>query len=244
MSLTFGSLFAGIGGFDLGLERAGLVCKWQVEKSHYNLKILDKHWPNVPKYTDVHNVGKQNLEPVDLVCGGFPCQPFSKAGKQRGAEDDRNLWPEMARVVSELRPTWVLGENVPGIRKIYLDTVLSDLEDMGYSTATFNIPAVAFDARHVRHRLYIVAHADWKGLENWKEGKQHDDILPIEYSGVGIRGQRLWPAEPNVDRVADGIPGRVDRIRSLGNAVVPQVAEFFGYLIKEASNVTNNKEKM
>lgn len=163
--MTFGSLFAGIGGFDLGLERAGMECKWQVEIDDFCNRVLEKHWPRVKRYRDVREVGAHNLEPVDLICGGFPCQPFSVAGKQRGKEDDRHLWPEMFRIVSELRPTWVVGENVPGLVRLGLDEVLSDLEGIGYSTQTFDIPACAVDAPHVRHRIWIVAFAGRERLE-------------------------------------------------------------------------------
>ena len=157
--MTFGSLFAGIGGFDLGLERAGMECKWQGEIDDYCRRVLAKHWPDVRRYEDVRGVGQHNLRAVDLVCGGFPCQPHSVAGKRRGAEDDRNLWPDFIRVVAELRPRYVLAENVPGIVNTYIDTVLSDLEGEGYTTATLNIPACALDAPHRRQRIFIVAHA-------------------------------------------------------------------------------------
>lgn len=147
------------GGFDLGLEWAGMICKWQVENNPFCLKVLAKHWPNVKRCEDVREVGKHNLESVDLICGGFPCQPFSVAGKRRGKEDDRYLWPEMLRVITELRPTWVIGENVPGIINMELDKTLSDLEDQGYETAPpLIIPACGVDAPHRRDRVWIVAY--------------------------------------------------------------------------------------
>jgi len=158
--MNFGSLFSGIGGIDLGLERAGMTCIWQVEIDDYCLRTLNKIWPSVPKYGNVRDVGRHNLESVDLIAGGFPCQPHSVAGKRRGAEDDRNLWPEFSRIIAELRPRYVLAENVPGIITTYLDTVLSDLESQGYTCATFNIPACAFDAPHRRERIFIVAYSD------------------------------------------------------------------------------------
>jgi len=160
VTLTFGSLFVGIGGFDLGFERAGMTCTWQVEINDYCNKVLAKHWPDVRRYKDVRECGAHNLEPVDVICGGFPCQPHSVAGKRKGAADDRNLWPEFLRVVREVRPTWVVAENVPGIVSLYLDTVLSDLEDIGYTATTFDIPACAFDAPHRRERIFVVANAD------------------------------------------------------------------------------------
>ena len=122
-----GSLFAGIGGFDLGLERAGFEIAWQVEIDGYCQRVLAKHWPNVQRYGDIKTIDWGTIEPVDLVCGGFPCQPFSLAGQRRGTADDRYLWPEVVRCLGTLRPTWFLGENVPGIIRMELDTVLSDL---------------------------------------------------------------------------------------------------------------------
>src|SRR5512139_283122 len=139
--MRFGSLFAGIGGFDLGLERAGMTPVWQVEIDPFCCKVLAKHWPNVTRYEDVRNVGREQLGTVDLICGGFPCQPHSLAGKRRGAEDDRDLWPEYRRIVGECRPRWVLAENVPGIRTTILDQVLSDLESLDYAARTLIVPA-------------------------------------------------------------------------------------------------------
>src|SRR3990172_3735236 len=157
--ITVGSLFSGIGGFDLGLERAGFKIKWQVEINEWCQKILTKHWPNVSKYRDIRGVGIHNLETVDLICGGFPCQPFSTAGKRKGKEDDRHLWPEMLRVISELQPRWVIGENVAGFVSMGLDDCISDLENQGYEVQTFIIPACALNAPHRRDRVWIVANA-------------------------------------------------------------------------------------
>ena len=161
--MIFGSLFSGIGGFDLGLERAGMRCAWQVEIDSFCQKVLKKHWPDVPKYEDVRYVGKHNLASVDLIAGGFPCQPHSYAGKRRGAADDRNLWPEYLRIIEELRPAWVIGENVPGIKATILDQVLSDLESVEYETRSFIIPACAFNAPHIRERVFIIANAQSVG---------------------------------------------------------------------------------
>jgi len=158
--MKFGSLFAGIGGIDLGLERAGMECAWQVEIDDYCQRVLAKHWPEVERFGDVRKCGSHNLAAVDLIAGGFPCQPHSVAGKRRGAEDDRNLWPGFRRIIAELRPRYVLAENVPGIITTYIDTVLSDLESEGYACATFNLPAVAFDAPHRRERIFVVAYND------------------------------------------------------------------------------------
>ena len=310
--MKFGSLFSGIGGFDLGLERAGMECAWQVEIDEYCLKVLEKHWPSVSRYTDIRECGRDNLEPVDLICGGFPCQPYSVAGKRRGAEDDRNLWPEFLRIIKELRPTWIIGENVPGIIPMYLDTVLSDLEGEAYSCWTFNIPACAFDAPHRRERIFVVAYTsptgagdivspiggqercsankgasglrqehreistdrtysasedvgyteklgrdetpiaisgEYKGSQKpprgsgslvaYAEGdlrRTSRDKRPQSFDGSGTGADSdWWTIEPDVGRVAHGIPSRVDRLRSLGNAIVPQVAEFIAQRIMEVS---------
>lgn len=155
-----GSLFSGIGGFDLGLERAGMSIEWQVENNDYCREVLKKHWPKVPCHYDITTIDWRDIPRVDLVCGGFPCQPFSLAGKRRGKADDRYLWPEVVRCLDSLRPTWFLGENVPGIINLALDQVCTDLESLGYEVATFNIPACAVDAPHIRKRVWILAHTE------------------------------------------------------------------------------------
>jgi DNA (cytosine-5)-methyltransferase 1 len=155
--MKVGSLFSGIGGFDLGLERAGMEIVWQVENNPFCNKVLEKHWPNVKRYGDIKNV--TNPEPVDLICGGFPCQPYSCAGKRLGAEDDRALWPEMFRIIQEVRPRWIIGENVVGFVNLGLDNSISDLEREGYSVQAFIVPACAVNAPHRRDRVWIVAHS-------------------------------------------------------------------------------------
>ena len=155
-------LFAGIGGFSRGLEATGFfetICF--VENEPYCQAVLKHHWPGVPILGDIKNVKAPDLPTrPDVICGGFPCQPFSQAGKQRAQDDPRHLWPEMFRLIRECRPTWVVGENVAGIIKLGLDEVLADLEGEGYATRTFNIPACAVGAPHLRQRLWIVAHSD------------------------------------------------------------------------------------
>lgn len=162
--LTVGSLFSGIGGLDLGLERAGMRVAWQCEIDPYCQRVLTKHWPDVPKFRDVRSVGAHNLASVDLIAGGFPCQPFSDAGERRGTDDDHNLWPEFARIIRELRPRWVLAENVPGLLSIdsgrIFGGILSDLAALGYGIEWHCIPAAALGAPHRRDRVYIVAHAE------------------------------------------------------------------------------------
>lgn len=165
-------LFSGIGGFSLGLERAGFETVAFCEIEEYPRKVLKKHWPDTPIYEDVRKLdGKQFRGSVELICGGFPCQPFSVAGKQRGKEDDRHLWPEMLRIIKETKPNWVIGENVTGFIKMALDDVLSDLEGEGYTCQTFAIPACAVGGIHRRDRVWIVAHSN--EIDNGKQ-YQHE----------------------------------------------------------------------
>ena len=157
---TFGSLFAGIGGIDLGLERAGWEARWQVEIDDFAASVLARHWPDVPRHRDVREVGKHNLEPVDLIAGGFPCQDISVAGKGAGLDGERSgLWFEHLRIVQELRPTWVLAENVPALRTRGADTVLDGLAAAGYSCWPLVVGARHVGAPHRRDRVWIVAHA-------------------------------------------------------------------------------------
>lgn len=163
--LTHLSLFSGIGGLDLAAEWAGFTTVGQCEWAEYPSKILAQHWPDVPRWGDIHELTKEsfydktNLHTVTLISGGAPCQPFSLAGKRRGQEDDRYLWPEMLRVIREIVPTWVLFENVPGIVSLALDQVLTDLENEGYATQSYLIPACGVNAPHKRERLAVVAYA-------------------------------------------------------------------------------------
>lgn len=152
--MTHASLFSGIGGFDYAATKVGWENVFQVEKDKWCQRLLAKRFPNADLYSDIKdfNGGKYRGK-VDVISGGFPCQPFSVAGKQQGTEDDRYLWPEMLRVIQEVRPTWVVGENVTGIITMALDKVLSDLEAIGYSCQTFVIPACSVDAIHRRNRV-------------------------------------------------------------------------------------------
>ena len=238
--MTIGSLFAGIGGIDLGLERAGMKTVWQVEKDEYCNKVLAKHWPDVKRYGDIYECGKHNLETVNLICGGFPCQPFSQAGKRRGEKDDRYLWPEMVRIISELKPDWVIGENVVGILNMGFEDMLSSLGDIGYEIEVFVIPACAVAAPHRRDRVRRnksqfessgygedVPNPTEPGLEG-----QESEGWSRKHYGLSAECSK-WPIEPAMGRVANGVPRRVDRLKCLGNAVVPQIPEILGRAIME-----------
>lgn len=264
--LTHLSLFSGIGGLDLAAEMAGFRTVGQCEWADYPTKVLEKHWPDVPRWRDIRTLTGESfyeqtgLRTVDVISGGFPCQPFSVAGKRRGKEDDRYLWPEMLRVISEIRPAWVVGENVAGIVNMALDQVLSDLESIGYACQALVIPACAVDAPHRRDRCAIVAVTESNGLQ--RERKSREQVggtrfetsqfegcgnvsdadrqmwnRGVEFAGTerstGFTDGNWWPAEPNVGRVAHGVPHRVDRLRCLGNAVVPQQFQPIFEAIKE-----------
>jgi DNA (cytosine-5)-methyltransferase 1 len=235
-------LFSGIGGFALAAQWAGFRTVAFVELDKYCQKVLAKNFMGKSIGEGLEgcdrscNVelqgGTESLRPtwspsihhnifdfdgtayrgVDLITGGFPCQPFSVAGKRRGAADDRAIWPEMRRVIKEARPAWVLGENVPGLIPMELDNVLSDMEGIGYATRAFVIPACAVDARHRRDRVFIVGR------------RIHADTADDGSNRDGSSGSDEWLPESGVGRVAHGIPARVDRLKGLGNAIVPQVA--------------------
>lgn len=328
--MTHLSLFSGIGGLDLAAERAGFETVGQCEWADYPTKVLEKHWPNVPRWRDIRTLTGESfyertgLHTVDVISGGFPCQPFSVAGNQKGKEDDRYLWPEMLRVIRELAPRWVIGENVPGILRIAGRTVCEDLEREGYAVAVLNFEAAAVGAPHRRERVFFVGYAEHNGCfaeqklrsneaagHQWRQEEQAQAgelagtgrpfdvpslrgsesgstrLIPnanhagnrasrrtVDGNGQEISGQRqqpfpqfsgysedvadtdkprmegsenagstggsgenrnkyirgcgtrntTWSTEPNVGRVAHGVPSRVDRLKCLGNAVVPQQA--------------------
>jgi DNA (cytosine-5)-methyltransferase 1 len=344
-------LFSGIGGFSLGLESAGLVetvafCDFD----KYCQQVLNKNFPGVPVYGDVKELNYEKLkadgiDQVDIITGGYPCQPFSVAGRKKGEQDPRHVWPEMFRLIKELRPTWVIGENVGGHIKLGLDSVLENLESEGYSARTFSISASSVGANHKRERVWIVANSgrsvggkqsprNSKSIGRWsfetpewstdtdqiarssegaeimadsdemqrqllrgqqskqreetfegtgeRSGTQNDfsDSESIVSDGGEYRehsekrkaeGQtrregcldcdatnsnssrleeqwrsftteqenqasqcgRWWDIEPDVGRVAHGVPKRVDRLKCLGNSVVPQIPFVIGLAIKE-----------
>ena len=280
-------LFSGLGGFSLGLEATGgfeTVAFCDIEK--FSRKVLKKHWPNVKQYKDIkeltyEQIKEDTLAPIDIVTGGYPCQPFSIAGSQRGEKDTRHLWPDMFRIVKECKPTWVIGENVSGHIKLGLDTVLQDLESEGYSVRAFSISASSVGANHQRERVWIIAHSN---MENTRQhGRRIESTWDTESIGPrtseeterspnsdkvngsseraslvgessdtnsqGLQGRRSeqqlreneterptswdswWESEPSVGRVANGIPHRVDRLKGLGNSLVPAIPYAIGHAI-------------
>jgi len=233
-------LFSGIGGISLGLEAAGMTTVMFCESDVYCRKVLAKHWPNVPIHDDVRTLRKEHIDgSIDIICGGFPCQPFSIGGsghaRRLGAEDDRHLWPEFARIVQEFRPSWVLGENVIGLRDMELDNVLAGLEGMGYSTRTFDIPACSVGAIHERRRLWIVAYAQNNGCEG-----RVQETIPRESPQSGRLDQRMGEVvsrrsdlpQPHIVRGSNGLS---KRLHALGNSVVPQIPFHLGRLIVAAT---------
>lgn len=234
--LSFGSLFAGIGGFDLGFERAGMVCKWQVEIGDYANRVLAKHWPNVRRWLDVRTWPQPDTERVDVICGGFPCQDISNAGKRAGIDGERSgLWAEFARIIRELRPRIVVVENVAALLGRGIDRVLGDLADIGYDAEWDVLPACAFGVPQPRHRVFIVANSNERVTCEERVQPRRTKLRTGFDSGTGdSRGWTPWSPEPSVSRMAFGIPNRLDRVGAIGNAVVPQVAEWIGRRIVKA----------
>ena len=287
-------LFSGIGGFSLGLEATGefeTVAFCDYEK--FPQQVLKKHWPSVPIYNDVKELNEEGLRTdginkIDIITGGYPCQPFSVAGKQKGEQDPRHVWPEMFRLIKELRPTWVIGENVSGHIKLGLDTVLENLESEGYSTRTFSISASSIGANHKRERVWIIANknvedsrsrggriqstGDQEGIRSgtFEETKWSSDTDTTSRPSEGTEtmadtesisrneheintgngkspsqevfgnrdgisnGSSWWEVEPNVGRVADGLPDTMDRLKAIGNSLVPQIPYYIALSILEA----------
>lgn len=272
--MKHGSLFSGIGGFDLAAQWMGWENIFQVEIDNYCQKVLKKNFPNVARYTDIKEFdGTKFRGAVDIVSGGFPCQPFSIAGNRKGKEDDRFLWHEMLRIIREIQPHYIVAENVPGIltqgRGLVFEQVCVEMENEGYEVQPVIIPACAIDAPHKRERVWFVANANCERLQyrngtnkrkiqNIKERLQDNretnglecERTDTNANGIGLqRGMHTpesettkrftstlnapknerhswndFPTQSPICRRNDGVSNRVDRIKSLGNAIVPQVA--------------------
>ena len=317
--ITVGSLFSGIGGLELGLERTGkFKTIWNCENDEYASAILRKHWPEVPNIEDITKVEWERVEKPDLICGGFPCQDISIAGKQKGIKEGTRsgLWFEFAKAIRIIRPRYVLIENVPMLANNGGTIVLSSLAEIGYDAEWFTLSAAEVGAWHKRERFFIIAysnslrsgcndrfdierehesnserksdasiegiggfrvvtgqicsnvpHSIGYGIDAWNRQNEHCREKEAQYSNFtfssnkGISNspskrcerrfyqarqiarcfernkQEIWKVEPDVGRVADGIPNFVDRIKCLGNAVVPQVAQVIGKAIAEYDEV-------
>ena len=280
MEVTVGSLFSGIGGLDLGLERAGMKVIWQSEIDPYCCKVLKKHWPEVPNHGNIKEINWQEIEKPNIIAGGYPCQPFSQAGKRKGTRDPRHLWPWVREAISQLRPDYAILENVPGHLTMGGTEVIGALTEIGYDAEWRVVSAAGLGANHLRKRIIIVAYSNDSGSRTSQccvERKHASGVIFGHDSQHGISGcctnvahsdceqlgvnrsqattrqksckrnnyiatektndfRQWWQIEPNVGRVADGISNRVDRLRGLGNAVVPQVAQYIGRLVMEQYN--------
>jgi DNA (cytosine-5)-methyltransferase 1 len=223
-------LFSGIGGFALAAQMAGGIKTVAFcEIDPWARQVLTKNFPGVPIHDDVKTLNPKNYGTIDLITGGYPCQPFSQIGKREGENDDRHLWPEVLRIVASARPRWILCENVVGHITMGLDQVLADLESIGYSAQATVIPACAVDAQHRRDRVWIIANANRGRCEQLRGGESSEEhgereIPRVERLCSDPHGGASWITEPRVDRVVNGLSGRVDRLRGLGNAIVPQIA--------------------
>ncbi len=341
MKLKHLDLFSGIGGFSLGLEATGgFETKAFCDIEKYPRQVLQKHWPHVKQYEDIKELNYERLkadgiDSIDIITGGYHRQPVAIAGRQKGEQDPRHLWPEYFRLVKELRPTWVIGENVSGHIKLGLDTVIEDLESEDYAVRPFSISASSIGANHQRERIWIMAYSErnynfneeqrvngeekkisreyrednsttrqssrasaartqsdsyvedsrcsqWPRAElrgeNENETRKenanqferssstsevdvantNDERLQRQWQsrnqftprfnssresseeGQGTVGQGWWESEPNMGRVAHGIPKRVDRLKSLGNSLVPQIPYYIGKTILEVMNGKTN----
>lgn len=238
--LTVGSLFSGVGGLDLGLERAGMNVIWQSEIDPFASRVLARHWPTVPNLGDITTIDWSSVERPDLICGGYPCQPFSLAGPRNGTGDPRHLWPWMLDAVRVLRPRYTLLENVAAHLGLGFDAVLGGLAEIGFDAEWSVVSACSVGAPHLRRRLFCVAYPSSEGPgplassaprdEGTDEGRaQDDDQLALGHAAAQGRRDH-WRAEPGVAMLADGFPRGVvrPRNRAYGNAVVPQVAELIG----------------
>lgn len=250
-------LFSGIGGFSLGLERAGMRTIAFCETDPYCVSVLRSHWPNVPVFGDVSDL-RADEGFADVICGGFPCQDISVAGRGAGLDGERSgLWREYRRLIDEIKPSWVIIENVSVLRARGLETILGELAAIGYDAEWHCIPASALGAHHERDRIWIVAYPQrelvWQQPRRWSGTHGQGSALaaingearPVAYAdgqptqrlAISWRQFRTWDAEPDVGRVVHGLPYELvrDELHALGNAIVPQIAYVIGREIVRAS---------
>lgn len=253
--MTHGSLFAGIGGFDLGFERAEFETVWQVEINEFCRKVLAKNFPHAQRFGDIRECGKHNLQWVDVITGGFPCQDISRAGLLAGIDGKRSgLWREMHRIICELRPRIVVVENVAALLDGGISRVLGDLAACGYDAEWDCIPAAAVGTAHIRDRVFILAYSGCQPRAFQKGCSVNGCDELEEQRGDGNEAQRRanrklialvpgvhsgalthwWRTQSGVDRSVDDFPERLDRLAALGNAVVPEVAYWIAERIKQA----------
>lgn len=229
--MTFGSLFAGIGGLDLGLERAGMKCVWQVENDSYATKVLEKHWPHVKRWDDVRTFPPEGEWGCDLICGGFPCQDISNAGKRAGIEGSRSgLWSEFSRIVCVVRPQFVLVENVAALLSRGMERVLGDLAACGYDAEWSVLSSCRMGFPHTRERVFILAYPNCGPCQREQCGRI---IKPSD----GDQERNIFNgwSQHEPPRVASRLPNQLDRNRCVGATVQPQVAQWIGERIMEAT---------
>jgi DNA (cytosine-5)-methyltransferase 1 len=233
-------LFSGIGGFSLGLERAGMKTVAFCETDKRCQEVLRKHWANVPIFDDVSTLKGEDIgETVDVICGGFPCQDISVAGKGAGLEGERSgLWWQFHRLIKEIKPKYAIIENVSALRNRGLDQVLRSLSEIGYDSEWHCITASSIGAPHRRDRVWIISYPKGERVQGlWTSGQQESHTHEEETVFMRYRKRfrkAYWEAEPSVARVVDGFSRRVDRVKQLGNAVVPQIPELIGRAICQA----------
>lgn len=245
--LTFGSLFTGVGGMDLGLERAGMVCKWQVEINEYCQRVLARRWPNVKRYGDITQLDGSELEPVDLIAGGFPCQDISFAGFGAGLDGERSgLWYEFARIIRLVGPDFVLVENVAALLVRGMGDVLGTLADLGFDAEWSTFTACSVGATHMRRRLFIVAHSNrLNGRKGFRDSHARafrplQEVDSFASSRACAKARLANPSElyGGAYELATGL----DRNRGIGNAVHPDVAEWIGQRISLCSTTFKSGE--
>jgi len=228
------SLCAGIGGIDLAAQWAGIETVLFCEIDRYCQSKLTKNYPGVPIINDIRSVNKEwinhyKIGPIGIVAGGIPCQPYSVAGERKGKEDDRYLWPEMFRIVQELRSPWVVVENVAGFIDLALDATMADLESIGYSAGAYCIPACAVGANHERQRVFVVANSSSSGwpemvLPHYSRERREPPTAWETINAGPLRGAcnwQEWETQSGIQLTIDGVPDGMARLKAIGNAVNP-----------------------